>query len=148
GIDVRGNAELMLEPGEHWFLAGELTARGNGRISGDDVVAFFGENARFNFIGQATVDLDGRRSGRFAGMVLVSLRDNEEDFVIAADHVVNLHGVIYIPSARLVVEGQRDVARESAWTVVVAEELRTQGSPQLFINANYDASSVPVPVGV
>jgi hypothetical protein len=32
--------------------------------------------------------------------------------------------------------------------VIVAKELRLSGSPSLYINANYDASSVPVPNGV
>lgn len=148
GIDVRGNAELMLDPGEHWFLAGELVARGMGRITGSDVVLFFGDNARFNFNGQATVDLNGRRSGRFAGMVLVGLRQNTLDFTIAADHVRNLHGVIYIPDSRLVIEGQRDVGQDSAWTVIVARELRMNGAPRLVINADYAASDIPVPEGV
>ena len=63
-------------------------------------------------------------------------------------HVESLLGVIYIPSARLVVRGTADVARESAWTVIVAKGLRLDGSPSLFINANYGASDVPVPSGV
>jgi hypothetical protein len=68
--------------------------------------------------------------------------------VEAADHVESLLGVIYVPSARLIVEGTADVARESAWTVIVAREVRLSGSPSLFINANYSASDVPVPSGV
>jgi hypothetical protein len=79
---------------------------------------------------------------------MASMRDNQQDFLISADHVESLLGVIYVPSARLIVEGTADVARDSAWTVIVARELRLSGSPSLFINANYDASDVPVPSGV
>ena len=46
------------------------------------------------------------------------------------------------------VEGKDEVARDSAWTVIVARMLQLKGSPSLIINANYAASDVPVPDGV
>lgn len=148
GVDVRGNGDLKLGPGEHWFVGGLLQVRGNASISGDDVVLLFGEGAQFNFSGGARVNFDGRRSGPLAGMVLISQRDNNSDLIIAADYVERLHGVIYVPSGRLVVEGSSNVGRESAWTVIVAREMRLSGSPKLFINADYGSSNVPVPSGV
>jgi hypothetical protein len=75
-------------------------------------------------------------------------RANTQDFVISADNVESLLGVLYVPNARLIVEGHSDIARDSAWTVIVAKEVQLRGSPSLFINANYDASNVPVPAGV
>lgn len=80
--------------------------------------------------------------------MLTAARQNTRDFVISSDHVEALLGVIYIPGARLVVEGSAAVARESAWTVIVARYLRMVGSPSLFINADYRSSDVPVPEGV
>jgi hypothetical protein len=56
--------------------------------------------------------------------------------------------VIYVPDAQLIVDGSADVARDSAWTVIVARMLQLKGSPSLVINANYSSSSVPVPDGV
>ncbi|MBF0665808.1 MAG: hypothetical protein IR159_09765, partial [Brevundimonas sp.] len=109
---------------------------------------FFDQQSKFEFKDQARVNLDGRKSGPYAGIVMGAMRDNKQDFVVSADHVESLLGVIYVPSARLIVEGSSDVARDSAWTVIVAEELQLKGSPSLFINANYDASDVPVPNGV
>ena len=67
---------------------------------------------------------------------------------MSADHVESLLGVIYVPSARLIVEGSAEVARDSAWTVIVAKEVQLKGEPSLFINANYELSDVPVPEGV
>jgi hypothetical protein len=40
-----------------------------------------------------------------------------------------------------------NVANQSAWTVIVAQALQLQGSPNLVINANYSSSNVPVPAG-
>ena len=148
GIDARGTARIVLQPGEHKFLQGHLTIDENARLEGQDVVAFFDSASRFEFKGGARVNLDGRKSGPYAGLVMGAMRDNRQDFVVSADHVESLLGVIYVPSARLIVEGSSDVARDSAWTVIVAKEVQLKGSPSLFINANYDASDVPVPAGV
>jgi hypothetical protein len=137
-----------MEPGEHFFVQGHLVIDDTARLEGRDVVLFFDQASKFEFKDQARVNLDGRKSGDYAGIVLGSMRDNRQDFVISADHVESLLGVIYVPSARLIVEGSADVARDSAWTVIVANEVQLKGSPSLFINANYDASDVPVPAGV
>lgn len=148
GIEASGAARILLEPGDHFFLGGHLIIKEDARLEGADVVLFFDKASKFEFKDQATVNLDGRKSGPYAGMVMGGTRDNTQDFIISADHVEALLGVIYVPSATLIVEGTEDVARDSAWTVIVAKEVQMKGSPSLFINANYDASDVPVPDGV
>ncbi|MCS6625282.1 pilus assembly protein TadG-related protein [Roseibacterium beibuensis] len=148
GIKASGTARIILSSGDHLFLGGHLIISEGARLEGQDVVLFFDKASKFEFKDQAVVNLDGRKSGQFAGMVMGGTRDNTQDFIISADHVEALLGVIYVPSAKLIVEGTEDVARDSAWTVIVAKELQMKGSPSLFINANYDASDVPVPAGV
>ena len=148
GIEARGTARVILEPGDHFFLEGDLVIDEEARLEGRDLVAFFDQQSRFEFKGAARVTLDGRKTGPFAGMVLGAMRDNRQDFVVSADHVESLLGVIYVPSARLIVEGTSEVARDSAWTVIVAKEVQLKGAPSLFINANYQFSDVPVPQGV
>lgn len=108
----------------------------------------FDKLSKFEFRDQSRVNLDGRRTGAYAGMVLAALRGNTQDFLISSDHVDRLLGVIYIPDAKLIVDGRSEVARDSAWTVVVAKSMQLQGTPSLVINANYSGSSVPVPEGV
>ena len=148
GINVSGSATVILEPGEHHFLAGHLVVKENARLQGEDVVLTFDRASKFEFIDQAMVTLDGRKTGPYAGLVMASTRDNTQDFIVSADNVESLLGVIYVPNAQLIVEGDSEVARDSAWTVVVARSMTMKGSPSLFINANYGASDVPVPEGV
>lgn len=148
GIEATGTARIILEPGDHFFLQGNLLVDEDARLEGQDVVAFFDQASRFAFTGGARVTLDGRKTGPFAGMVLGAMRSNRQNFVVSADHVESLLGVIYVPSARLIVEGSAEVARDSAWTVIVAKAVHLRGAPSLFINANYEFSDVPVPEGV
>lgn len=148
GHSVEGDAELILQPGEHWFTVGALVVKENARLRGDDVLLGFGSAAKFEFKDNAEVNLDGRKSGPYAGFVMAATRDNRSDFIITSDNVSTLLGVIYVPEAKLIVEGAEDVARESAWTVIVAKHIELKGAPSLFINADYAASDVPVPKGV
>lgn len=148
GLEASGSATIILEPGEHFFLGGHLIIKENARLQGDDVVLFFDKASKFEFKDQAMVTLSGRKDGQYAGIVMGATRDNTQDFIISADNVDSLLGVIYVPEAQLIVEGKAEVARDSAWTVIVAESVQMKGSPSLFINANYGASDVPVPEGV
>lgn len=148
GFKMHGTSTLILQPGEHWFLGGHLEIKENARLEGRDVTLMFDKKSKFDFKDQARVNLDGREDGPWAGMVMIATRGNTQDFIISADNVETLLGVIYVPQARLIVEGKSAVAKDSAWTVVVAQEIELKGSASLYINANYSASSVPVPSGV
>lgn len=145
---MAGDSVLVLDPGEHWFVEGKLEMKGNSRLEGRDVVLFFDKGSKFDFKDHSTVNLDGRKRGAYAGMVMVAARGNTQDFGISSDHVESLLGVIYVPDAQLIVEGKADIARESAWTVIVARALQLKGGPSLIINANYANTDVPVPAGV
>lgn len=148
GYSVEGTAELVLEPGDHWFMIGALVIKENATLTGQDVVLLFDTASKFDFTDNAVVNLDGRKSGPYAGFVMAATRLNRKDFIITSDNVASLLGVIYVPKAKLIVEGAEDVARDSAWTVIVARNIELKGAPSLFINADYAGSDVPVPTGV
>ena len=57
-------------------------------------------------------------------------------------------GTIYLPAGRLVIDSQRPVADLSAYTVVVAQQINLYEGPNLYLNADYNRSSVPIPKGV
>lgn len=148
GIIASGTARIVLAAGDHFFIGGHLVIKETARLEGQNVVLFFDKASKFDFTDEAVVNLDGRKDGPYAGIVMGATRDNSQDFIISADHVESLLGVIYVPAARLIVQGDSDVAKDSAWTVIVSKEMEMKGSPSLFINANYSASDVPVPAGV
>lgn len=148
GYTVAGSGRLILEPGDHWFQGGHLEIKEDAVLEGEDVVLFFDRQSKFEFKDRSLVNLDGRESGPYAGMVMMASRDNTQDFIIFSDNVERLHGVIYVPNATMIVDGKAEVARDSAWTVIVARQLQLKGSPSLIINASYASSDVPVPSGV
>jgi hypothetical protein len=139
---------LIVKPGYHYFRGSLVQAKDSSILKGDDVVLVFNSKAKINFNDQAKVELGGRRSTLYAGFVLVGLRDNSNDFVMWSDYVDKLLGVVYIPSAQLIVQGSHKMAEQSDWTVVVARNIQLKGAADLVINANYRGSPVPVPQGV
>jgi hypothetical protein len=144
---TRGPATITLEPGVHWFTS-TLATRDDISLRGEDVVLVFGRNGQLDLGGNGQVDLIGRKSGPYAGMVIATSRDRTTRITINSTKIRRLEGAIYVPKAILEIAGTGDVARQSAWTVVVAASLMLTGTPNVYINANYGDSDVPVPGGV
>ena len=67
---------------------------------------------------------------------------------IISDDARTMLGTIYLPAGRLVVDAKKPVADQSAYTVIVAAQINLYEGPNLVLNANYGATSVPVPKGV
>ena len=145
--EIDKNATLILLPGDHYFM-NDLNAHENAIITGDDVALIFGSTKKINFADKASVQLGARKSGPFAGFLIVTSRDNTQTFTIASDHVSKLLGTIYIPNATLDIETTGSVAQDSAWSIIVADTLLLKQNPNLVINTGYVGSGVPVPDGV
>ena len=67
---------------------------------------------------------------------------------IISDNARTMLGTIYLPVGRIVIDADKPVADQSAYTVIVAAQLNLYEGPNLYLNANYDGTSVPVPKGV
>ena len=67
---------------------------------------------------------------------------------IISDNARTMLGTIYLPAGRVVIDADKPVADRSAYTVVVARQVNLYEGPNLYLNANYDQTSVPVPKGV
>jgi hypothetical protein len=67
---------------------------------------------------------------------------------IISNNARTMLGTIYLPAGRLVIDADKPVADQSAYTVVVAQQVNLYEGPNLYLNANYDATNVPVPKGV
>ena len=67
---------------------------------------------------------------------------------IISDNARTMLGTIYLPTGRVVIDASKPVADQSAYTVVVAQQVNLYEGPNLYLNANYEGTSVPVPKGV
>ena len=144
-IRVKDGVTLKLLPGDHYFQ-GMLELSGSGVMTGRDVALIFDDTSQFSFRDTAQVDLEGRKSGVYAGFLILTTRKNTGTLTISSTNARRLLGAIYVPNATLAVSGSANkVADQSDWTVVIAKSISLQGSPNLVINTNYAGSPVPVP---
>ena len=148
-ISVTNNATLILSPREHYFCSLTLTLFNNSKLIGVDVALIFDTLSLFAFTDQSDIELEGRKTGPFAGFVIATTKGNTKTFTISTTAAHKLLGVVYIPSGMLSVTGNSQVAENSAWTVIVAKALSISGGANLVVNAGYTVNNVPpVPTGV
>ena len=144
---MTGNSVIKLLPGDHYFCK-NLKLQGNGRLEGDDVLLMFNGGNSLQAGGNSSVSLSGRRSGDWAGFVIVATRTNYHNFTISSSNVDKLLGTIYLPMTKLLVSATGNVAEGSQWSVIVARNIHLSVNARLVINTDYEGSPVPVPIGV
>ncbi len=96
----------------------------------------------------------GGRLGSQVGGVLGRLQNNtlgevvRKNHRITSDNAGTLVGTIYIPFSDLTIDGDKPVADESEYTVIVANSFKLKNGPNLVIKTDYHLSDIPVPQGV
>ena len=147
-IQIGYNTRVILKPGDHFFRK-NLVLQGRARLEGEDVFLFFNHVSDPDFNGQfARVNLVGRKSGPYAGMVMATVGGGSPNIILPGEKVEQLLGVVYVRNGFLQVTGNGVAAEDSAWTVIVAKQVISNGTARIRINADYDGSDVPVPNGV
>ena len=144
---VSGNATLTLGPGDHYFCGG-VKVEGNATLKGDNIVMILEGAKGFQASQSTTLSLTGRQTGDWAGFLLVTDRSNTSDVLISSKSADKLLGTIYLPSSKLIINSAGQVAQDSNWSVVVAQDMFMDKNATLVINTDYAGSAVPVPGGV
>lgn len=147
--EVKNGSTLTLAAGIHYF-ADDLELKTDGKLVGaaGGVTMVFDNDAEFKSKEGADVSLVGSQTGKLAGFVMATTRDRTTEFKLNSDPISKITGAIYIPSGKFTIEGSKNAAAASDWTVIAAKEIKLAGEPNLVINANYAGSMVPVPSGV
>jgi hypothetical protein len=166
GIEVKG--KVTLAPGIYILKNGSLKVNDGGSLTGTDVGFYFtGEKTLIEFEKQSSISLAAPRSGLLAGLLFFEDRtvvaadtdaatetDAETGLPKAKEHRIRsddaskLVGTIYLPRNRLLIDGDKPIAAESAYTVIIAREFALAEGPEVILNADYTLSEVPVPEGV
>ncbi|MGY2049987.1 TadE/TadG family type IV pilus assembly protein [Methylobacterium sp. JK268] len=98
----------------------------------------------------SSVSLYAPRTGPMAGLLFAEDRDlpGDRKFLVLSDDARRLVGTIYLPSSTFMVKTNQVVADLSEYTAIVANRLDLSSAPRLVINADYGATTVPVPRGI
>lgn len=165
GMEIEGKATLT--DGVYIIKNGPLSVKRNGELHGKRVGFFLtGKDALINFEKETVIELSGPRTGPLAGLLFYEDRNvvaadkstvieldpeglpKPQEHRIRSDNARELVGTIYIPRNRLLVDGDKPIASESAYTVIIAREFVLAEGPEIVLNTDYSLSDVPVPEGV
>jgi Flp pilus assembly protein TadG len=155
-FQIEDGGEVELAGGDYYFVGvkgdplrqGKLSMKG-GRLTSDPigpgVTLIFDDSSKLHVqSADAKLNLKAQNSGTNAGLLLVAPRDNTKQFTLQSPAVEVLEGVIYMPSAELVVAGDK-VGNLSKWTITITKALTVHKGASLMIKSDYAGSTVPVP---
>jgi hypothetical protein len=172
GLTVTNGAQVALASGVYVIDNGPLKVDKNGSLRGDNVGFYFtGDRGGLVFDSKSTIDLAARKEAPMEGLLLFEARAVDSPvepipdvkgpapppppnsppmrtYRIISDNARNLLGTIYLPAGRLIIDAKNPVADRSAYTIIVAKQVELFDGPNLYLNTDYSATDVPVPVGV
>lgn len=145
GLEIKGGAKVDLRAGEYHLKGGPLVVD-QATLRGQDVVIFLSDAAAELDFTRATVQLSGRRSGPYAGIVLFSVRS---DMVHVFDRSrLELEGVTYLLRGRVSWINQGTPANNAKWTTMIVDGFTFDGSGEIRINFAPHTSEVPYPTAL
>ena len=174
GLHLTKSAVVTLRAGVYVMKDGPLVVDKSASLTGTDVGFYFtGDKGGLLFDKKTTISLAAPTTGVMAGLLMFEERavaspvDPPLDplttppappskgqtkpmrlYRIISDNARTMLGTIYLPAGRVVIDASKPVADQSAYTVIVAQQVNLYEGPNLVLNANYAGSSVPVPKGV
>jgi Flp pilus assembly protein TadG len=151
GIAITGDAKVEITEGEYVIKGGPFLVANDASIHSVNTVFYLtGPRAVIRFLDNATIDVNGRETGAMAGLLFFEDRLSIPFRLhnISATNAKNLTGTIYIPKGILLVDPNSNVGEDSSYTAIVANRFHLQQGPNLVLNSDYGATSVPVPSGI
>ena len=151
GIEISGSSVVELLPGIYVMKDGPLVVKDSASLSGVDVGFYLtGANAWFRFETGSTISLAAPKGGVMAGLLFheAATQPVAYSHQILSDNARLMLGTIYLPRGDLVIDANKPIADQSAYTAIVARTLRLYSGPNLVLNTNYEQTTVPVPAGI
>lgn len=142
------SSTVTFEPGVYVIKDGPLDVVGTAQIKGENVGFYLtGADARFNFSSNTSVSLTAPATGPMAGLLFFADRNSPltKASRISSDDARQLLGTIYMPNSQLMVDANKPVADQSAYTAILVRLLTLMGGPKLVLNSNYGATDIPAP---
>lgn len=151
GLTISGQADVTLNPGVYIIKDGPLQVTGKGKIAGQNVGFYLtGLDARLMFSVGSSVSLTAPKDGALAGLLFYEDHNapKGQNHRIGSDNARLLLGTVYLPNGTLTVDANKPVADQSAYTAIIVRKLKLMAGPNLVLNSNFGATSIPAPAGL
>jgi Flp pilus assembly protein TadG len=151
GIQISGTANVVFQTGNYAIKDGPFRISANSKVKGENVGFYLAGNlTTLQFMGNADIFFTGSLKDEMAGLLFFESRAAAmgRSHRIGSKNARTLTGTIYMPRGNLLIDPGANVAAGSAYTVIIAQNLRLDKGPELTLNTNYDETNVPIPAGI
>lgn len=151
GLAITKGSRVTLQPGIYVIKDGALIVDGGSSMTGRGVGFFFtGIGAKMDLKQDSVISLEAPVDGNMAGLLFFQDRTMTDllQYEVSSDDASVLLGTIYLPYGRFYAGGRKPVAQNSAYTIIVAQQINLSAGPTMVLNSNYGLTDVPVPDGV
>lgn len=151
GLTVSGKADVTFKSGVYIMKDGPLAVVGKGKITGQNVGFYLtGSGAKLQFAIGSSISLTAPENGALAGLLFYEDRNGPTGQIhrIGSDNARLLLGTVYLPNGKLVVDANKPVADQSAYTAIIVRTLVLKAGPNLVLNSDYGATDIPAPAGL
>ena len=148
GLLITGDSIVTLASGVYVIKDGPLSIAKSASVVGQHVGFYLlGDSSKFVFANTVSVELSAPKDGPMAGLLFFEDRNAPLGRLhdIVSENARKLVGTIYLSRGVLNVASKKPVADQSAYTAIVASEIRLLRYPQLVLNSDYDLTDVPIP---
>lgn len=151
GITFTGGVNATFLPGLYILKDGDFVTSGGGSLFGEGVSFYLtGAGAGLNFSGGGQVHLKARSSGDLAGILFYLDRNAAAltKSVVSGGGEMYYEGILYFPTQKVEFSGGGTSATPSPYTMFIGSYFIYTGGSQLLINADADATDLPIPAGL
>jgi len=151
GIDATTNGTVTFNPGLYVIKDGMLNVGGGADLVGSGVSFYLtGANARVDLSGGGHMTFSAPLTGPLAGILFFGDRNLAAglEHSFKGSSSVHYEGTIYFPTTDVLFTGNGSGTSPSPYSFFIARRFEFTGNGEISINANYEASIVPIPPGV
>ncbi len=138
-----------LNPGIYIIRDMPLVVNSGGKLLGNNVMLFFmGKEGRLVLNSDSTLNLSGRTSGTYQGMLFFQSRDpitlQTPPFLVNSSGSMKTEGTIYMPNGSMMFNDSGVTNLTSAYTVIIIRHLQLNSLAKVIVNTDY-FSGTPLP---
>ena len=151
GLKISGSSQVRFDPGVYIITGKNFLVQDKAHLTGDGAGFYLADDeTTFEFTKGTTIELSAPTEGAFAGILFFDSRAVSQGRMhrISSNNAKNLIGTFFLPKAKLLIDAEKPIAAEPAFTVIVAESIELLKNPNVVLNANYAQTDVPVPSGL
>jgi hypothetical protein len=150
-LEISSGGEVTFLPGIYVMRDGLLEVSSNGKAVGTDMMLFFeGKDAYLDISSGITVQLSGRRSGTYAGLIIFQSRNSitlqTPPFIINSNSGSKIEGTVYMLNGTVRVNS-RSTSNSASYTAFVVRKMEINSLSNLLVNTDYKGL-VPLPEGL